>query len=581
MSKPRSSGDHPHDCRAEEFLRGLREQQSTGTFCDVVLKGSEESAAGIPCHRNVLGVHSAYFRAVFTQDWKDSAEPAFQLRNIDSHTLNELVKYAYTLDLSLDGDNVQCILEAAEFLQMAAVASLCWEYVEDHLQLSDCLDIHALASNHHNSHMIEASLGLIRRHFLHFTQRPDFLQMDAQQLIALIAADDVDVTSEDQVLQAVQRWLDHDRPERLAHLHAVLQVVRVPFLSEQGRQEYELTLASAPAGLPERSSELGSELTKGTETTRTTNPRHSCGAQDAILCVGGCGMAYDGAAEASVDVFCPAIPAVWRLDDLPVQVEQCGVVALDASSMMICGSRAIMTVHRDRRYTDLDDQWWDEPRLRTPRSAAGFAALNGRVYAVGGYDTRDKIAGRSILLSSVEAYDLDSHSWSAVAALPVALASVALVACDGRLYAFGGNGEDRCGCSLAFSYDPATDAWSRLADMPTARSGAAACVAPSGLIYAVGGNSERHVEAYDRATNQWLKKGETVRARYEFGCAIASGKLYALGGYGGPSCHDSIEVYDEDADRWALHESRLPQAKSHFGCAVMKLKRGPRSAPIK
>ncbi|XP_055329937.1 kelch-like protein 3 [Paramacrobiotus metropolitanus] len=579
MSKPRSSAYHaPHDCRAEEFLRGLREQQSTGTFCDVVLKGCEDFAVGIPCHRSVLSVHSAYFRTVFTQDWKDSSQPVFQLHNIGSHTLNQLVRYAYTLILNIDADNAQSILEAAEFLQMTAVAGLCWEYVEDHIQLSDCLAVHALASNHHNTHMAEAALGLIRRHFLHFIESPGFLQMDAQQLIALMASDDVDVTSEDQVLRAVLHWLDHDRPGRLAHLHAVLQVVRVPFLSDRCRQDYALALSlgRSSSAVPRSRSAPGRGLADGTQTTKKAKPRHSLGkgAQEVILCVGGCNMGnmdqlYDLAV--SVDVFSPSIPAVWRLKELPVDVEKCRAVMPDASAMMICSSGDIVTVHRNRRYTDLQGAWWKEIHMHTPRDSAGLAALDGRVYAAGGYDAR------KVLLSSVEVYDPDSRAWSAVAALPVALASVALVACDGRLYAFGGAGEDRCGCSLAFSYDPATDAWSRLADMPTARSGAAACVAPSGLIYVVGGNEHRHVEAYDRASNRWLKKGDTLMTRYELGCASVNGKLYALGGCGG-GCHDSIEVYDEDADRWALHECRLPQPKSHFGCAVMKLKRGPQRA---
>ncbi|XP_055329990.1 kelch-like protein 3 [Paramacrobiotus metropolitanus] len=112
--------------------------------------------------------------------------------------------------------------------------------------------------------------------------------------------------------------------------------------------------------------------------------------------------------------------------------------------------------------------------------------------------------------------------------------------------------------------------------MPTARRGAAACVAPSGLIYVVGGNDQRHVEAYDRATNQWIKKGDTLMQRCQLGCASVNGKMYAVGGTGSigsnSDCHKSIEVYDEDADRWALHECRLLQARSAFGCAVMKVK---------
>ncbi|XP_055357218.1 kelch-like protein 3 [Paramacrobiotus metropolitanus] len=206
--------------------------------------------------------------------------------------------------------------------------------------------------------------------------------------------------------------------------------------------------------------------------------------------------------------------------------------------------------------------------------------LNGRLYAAGGYELEDSTFE---LLSSVEAYDPESDVWSEVAALPRRLASFAIVACDGRLYVFGGeDGEEACGST--FYYDPAANAWDTLADMPTGRAGCVACVAPSGLIYVVGGNGEmgRCVEVYDRVANQWQKKGDLVRPRSNPGCVCLDGRLYVLGGYAvvgeEEEQHDSIEVYDEDADRWLLHECQLPQAKSRFGCVVMKL-RPPAKVP--
>ncbi|XP_055329935.1 kelch-like protein 28 [Paramacrobiotus metropolitanus] len=128
--------------------------------------------------------------------------------------------------------------------------------------------------------------------------------------------------------------------------------------------------------------------------TAQFKPRHSFGAQEGILCAAGFGEEGQYGVDKSLDVFCPSIPAVWRLGDLPVAVEQCSVAMLDASTMMVCSRRTNLTGHRDSRGTEFS--------------------------------------------TSVEVYDPDSRSWSAVAALPVTLAYVALVACDGRLYAFGG-----------------------------------------------------------------------------------------------------------------------------------------------
>ncbi|XP_055341971.1 kelch-like protein 3 [Paramacrobiotus metropolitanus] len=445
----------------------MHELQKTGTYCDVVLKGSEEASVGIPCHRIVLTVHSEYFRAAFTQEWKESTQQVYQLRNIDSQTLNELVEYAYTLNISLNGDNVEHILIAAQFLQIATVVRFCWDYVEKHLHLSNCLLVHALASNYHNPNVADAALGFIRRHFLEFVEGHDFLQMDAQQLILVIGSDVLDVPSEDQVFQAVMRWWEYDRPGRLAHLQSLLQTVRVPFLTSH-----------------------------------------------------------------------------------------------------------VMTVQRNSRYTDLCNEWRRLASMQKGHHSQAFATLNDHIYAVGGYDLGGAF---NQPLPSVEAYDATDDSWSAVASLPARRASMALVACAGRLYAFGGENGAR-ECKAAFCYDPSTNSWSRLASMPIARSQCAACVGPSGLIYVVGGigqGRDHCVEAYDRATNQWIRKGDLVHPRSQPGCACVDGKLYVLGGHHHEevNSHDSIEVYDEDADRWALHECRLPQARYAFGCLVMKMKR--------
>ncbi|XP_055329936.1 kelch-like protein 3 [Paramacrobiotus metropolitanus] len=568
MSNPSSSADHPpHHCLVE-FLRGLREQQLTGTLCDVVLKGCEESALGIPCHRNVLSVHSAYFRAVFTHDWKDSAEPVFQLRNIDSHTLNELVQYAYTLDVDLNDDNVERIVIAAQFLQMGELELMSWDYVEQHMRVSNYLAVHTPASNHHHPRLATAALELIHLHFLQVAQSQDFLELDAQQLIALLASDNVDVFSEDQVFEAVRRWLDHDRPERLEHAAAVLQMVRVAFLSEQCHLEYSIILTSALKVTPPCPSQTS-------QTIQNSNPRPSYGAREMILCLGGTCQDLVGSEEASVDVFCPSIPAVWRLRDLPELVECCSAALLDPGWMLINSMHCVGTVRRNSLYTGLRHEWRETSRVSTLRLAGALAALNGCVYAVGGCDPYgDGMVG----LSSVEMFDPVSGSWSAVAALPDGLSGLAMVACEGRLYVFGG--DDTEGVPNAtFSYDPATKAWTRLADMPTARTGCRACVAPNGLIYVTGGETydaslRVHVEAYDRVTDQWHKKGDLVEERSHHECICVGGKLYVIGGFFAEGVYqDSIEVYDEETDSWALHACRLPQGKSHFGCVVMKLKR--------
>ncbi|XP_055344653.1 kelch-like protein 1 [Paramacrobiotus metropolitanus] len=247
---------------------------------------------------------------------------------------------------------------------------------------------------------------------------------------------------------------------------------------------------------------------------------------------------------------------------------------------MIPHLRGRLLIHRENHYLGLRDVWYKIAEMRIPRWQERFGALNGRIYAIGGYRDTNRYDGicPQKPLTSVEVYIARTDTWTAVAPLPVALLRVGVVTGDDRLFVCGGmSGKDVS--NYAFSYDPAADAWTRLREMPTARTFCTGCVAADGLIFGVGGeyDAERcvRVDAYDPVNDQWVRKGDLIRSCDFLGCAWLDGKVYVLGGDEEEGDGDgSIEVYDEDTDSWALHECRLPQAKRCLSSVVMKLKRG-------
>ena len=79
-------------------------------------------------------------------------------------------------------------------------------------------------------------------------------------------------------------------------------------------------------------------------------------------------------------------------------------------------------------------------------------------------------------------------------------------------------------------------AWSRKANMPTARS-AHSAGAVNGKIYAIGGyggnDSQKTlstVEEYDPVTDTWTTKAEMPTARWGHSGGVVNGKIYAIGG---------------------------------------------------
>jgi hypothetical protein len=86
-------------------------------------------------------------------------------------------------------------------------------------------------------------------------------------------------------------------------------------------------------------------------------------------------------------------------------------------------------------------------------------------------------------------------------------------------------------------YDPATNAWSLKAPMPTPRSGGGDAVY-DGKIIAAGGEISnrafsgtfRAVEAYDPATNTWSILPSMPEAKHGGGVAVLGNRLYLASG---------------------------------------------------
>jgi hypothetical protein len=116
--------------------------------------------------------------------------------------------------------------------------------------------------------------------------------------------------------------------------------------------------------------------------------------------------------------------------------------------------------------------------MSTPRWGLGLATLNNTIYAVGGNNGND--------LKSCEAYDPATNTWSGIADMSSARHDPGLTVLHGKIYAAGGNA-GTTHFKSGEAYDPATNTWSGIADMSTVRVGLG-LAALNGTIYAAGGN---------------------------------------------------------------------------------------------
>jgi len=183
------------------------------------------------------------------------------------------------------------------------------------------------------------------------------------------------------------------------------------------------------------------------------------------------------------------------------------------------------------RYNPVSNEWTSlAPMPLGKRWALGAAAINGKVYAVGGYSL-----ATSSYLNRLEVYDPASNSWTIKMPMPTPRAGALVGAIGGKLYVAGGF--DKLGWMTNLEiYDPATDTWSPGPSMPSAENGNG--VVLGNRLFSIGGgsNGEHGVFAYDAATKTWLTDFAPMpTGRHDIGVAADenSNRIYAVGGWKG------------------------------------------------
>jgi N-acetylneuraminic acid mutarotase len=199
--------------------------------------------------------------------------------------------------------------------------------------------------------------------------------------------------------------------------------------------------------------------------------------------------------------------------------------------------------------------WVALASMNEPRQEMAVAALNDRIYAVGG------LSGRA---NATEIYDTVSNAWSLGPDLPVDTDHAWSVSVNGRLYVGGGR------TSRVFFYDSVSAAWTEVAPSTFVHGGTPAAVVLDDLIYVAGGAggamAGNELEVYDPTADRWRTLAPMSCARNHTAGGVIGGKLYVAGGR--PGNQDCLEVYDPDADTWA-RKAPMPTGRSGVAGAAV------------
>jgi len=241
-------------------------------------------------------------------------------------------------------------------------------------------------------------------------------------------------------------------------------------------------------------------------------------------------------------------------------------------------------------YNPATDTWTKLADMPTARQSLCVADVDGIIYAIGGWNNSNP----QPFISAVEAYDPATGKWTEKTDMPSLRDAMSTVAVDGKIYVIGGNLYANS-VSTVEVYEPATDTWTKKTSMPTARCYHAACVV-DGRIYVSGGATKWDwalsayspsvptVEVYDPATDTWTQVSDMPWPRHGHSASVVAGKMYIIGGQDfavvklwqeGKIDEDEMEelfstvdVYDPGTDTWTT-TARHPFVTSNHTAGVV------------
>jgi N-acetylneuraminic acid mutarotase len=231
------------------------------------------------------------------------------------------------------------------------------------------------------------------------------------------------------------------------------------------------------------------------------------------------------------------------------------------------------------RYDPKTNNW---SQLTPPPNPIGrvFAASQNKIYVLGGSSD-----------VPTQVYDPATDTWENRTSTHETNGILHANVVNGKIYVMGGNYMHGLGTYIPVSsnyvYDPQTDNWTKLADIPVGVGGYASAVVDKKIYIISGANAlsihwkpSNLVQIFDPATNQWENGTSIPIPVYNAkACVITepSGakRIHVIGGelgffwydqgYGGVDLH---QVYDTETDTWT-NATAMPSPRKGMGLAVV------------
>ncbi|XP_012944448.1 kelch-like protein 40b [Aplysia californica] len=210
---------------ARGLLQGMKLQLDRDSFHDFEVHVEGET---FRCHRFILSSCSHFFRGLFNSGMKESETDSVVIEEISSETFRDVYEFIYSGRNVVNSENVSRLCFAASHLLIDVLIQECELYLQKNLTQHRCVEVFNLAKVLNSQKLSSLSFEMMRKRFNFIRRTEDFLSLDECDVKQLVACEDLPIDSEDEVLEALQRWclVDSEKDCRLQALSNLLLSAR-------------------------------------------------------------------------------------------------------------------------------------------------------------------------------------------------------------------------------------------------------------------------------------------------------------------------------------------------------------------
>lgn len=279
----------------------------------------------------------------------------------------------------------------------------------------------------------------------------------------------------------------------------------------------------------------------------------------------------------------------WRsVPSLPLAVQEIYPNALGgrihlAGGLYAEGGRVRGATDRHFTWAPGEQAWSEKAPLPQRRHHPNLVGAAGRIYALGGFDTRATALDWTMTAETL-IYDPATDVWAKGPVAPEPHGETVCVARGQQLHVVGGRTPkgranrrwtDHVDSDRHFFLDTGSNTWERAAPALIKRNSAAGALLGDAVHVVggrqVGGGNLANHEVYDAREDRWRTAAPMPQAQGGLAAASAQGRLYAFGGEyfnNGGGVYPEAWTYDPEADKWTAIED-MPTPRHGLGAVTV------------